>query len=388
MPDRSPGPVAGRRLALVLATSTGGVGQHVRSVSAALVEAGAQVLVCGPAATDELFDFSAGGAAFAPVEIAAGVRPLADLRAARRLRRRTAHCELVHAHGLRAGLVSVLAGTGRPVPLVVSWHNRVLASGLRARMLTPLERRVARGADVGLGASEDLVARIRDLGGRDARLGEVAAPALPPPAREPAAVRAELGATDRPLVLAVGRLHPQKGFDVLVRAAAGWRDRAPVPLVAIAGDGPLRPRLADQIAATGAPVRLLGRRADIADLLAAADLVVLPSRWEARSLVAQEALRAGRPLVTTTVGGLPGLVADGAVLVPPGDPAALDLAVRRLLDRPDLTAALTLRGQARALTWPTEADTAAHLVRLYAELLGRRRVGPISGGSGSARVLP
>src|SRR4051794_13466982 len=154
MAEPSPGPVAGRRLALVLATSTGGVGQHVRSVSAALVAAGAQVLVCGPAGTDELFDFSAGGAAFAPVEIAPGVRPVADLRAVRRLRRRTAHCELVHAHGLRAGLVAVLAGTGRPGPLVVSWHNRVLATGLRARVLTPLERRVARGADVGLGASE------------------------------------------------------------------------------------------------------------------------------------------------------------------------------------------------------------------------------------------
>ncbi len=387
MAEPSPGPVAGRRLALVLATSTGGVGQHVRSVSAALVAAGAQVLVCGPAATDELFDFSAGGAAFAPVEIAPGLRPLADLRAVRRLRRRTAHCELVHAHGLRAGLVARLAGTGRPGPLVVSWHNRVLATGLRARALTPLERRVARGADVGLGASEDLVTRIRALGGRDVRLGEVAAPALPPPATPPAAIRAELGATDRPLVLAVGRLHPQKGFDVLIRAAAGWRDRTPVPLVAIAGDGPLQSRLAGQIAATGAPVRLLGRREDVADLLAAADLVVLPSRWEARSLVAQEALRAGRPLVATTVGGLPGLVADGATLVAPDDPAALDLAVLRLLDHPDRAAALAARGQARSLTWPTEADTAAHLARLYAELLGRRRVDPTSGRSRSGRVL-
>ncbi len=386
--DPAPGPVVGRRLALVLATSTGGVGQHVRSVSAALVQAGAQVLVCGPAATDELFDFSAGGAAFAPVEIAPGLRPLADLRAARRLRRLTAHCEVVHAHGLRAGLVALLAGTGRRGPLVVTWHNRVLATGLRARALTPLERRVARGADVGLGASEDLVARIRRFGGRDVRLSEVAAPLLPPPARPASVVRAELGAADRPLVLAVGRLHPQKGFDVLIQAAARWRDRTPTPYVVIAGDGPLRSRLADDIVATGAPVVLLGRRDDVADLLAAADVVVLPSRWEARSLVAQEALRAGRPLVATSVGGVPGLVADGAVLVSPDDPVALDLAVRRLLDHPDRAAALAERGVARARTWPGEADTATQLARLYAELLGRRRVDPATRRSAFARVLP
>ncbi len=82
--------------------------------------------------------------------------------------------------------------------------------------------------------------------------------------------------------------------------------------VGIAGDGPLRAMLTDQIAAADAPVHLLGRRSDIADLLAAADLVVLPSQWEARSLAAQEALLAGRPLVATAVGGLPKLLGAGA----------------------------------------------------------------------------
>jgi glycosyltransferase involved in cell wall biosynthesis len=113
----------------------------------------------------------------------------------------------------------------------------------------------------------------------------------------------------------------------------------------------------------------LGRREDVADLYAAADVVVMPSVWEARSLTAQEALRAGRPLVATDVGDTAALVRDGAILVPPGDPIALGTAVRRLLDHPDEAAALARRGADVATRWPTEADTVAQVAAVYAELL-------------------
>jgi glycosyltransferase involved in cell wall biosynthesis len=113
---------------------------------------------------------------------------------------------------------------------------------------------------------------------------------------------------------------------------------------------------------------LLGRRTDVAELLAAADVVVLPSRWEARSLTAQEALRSGRPLVTTMVGGLPGLVQDAAVLVPPDDRDALVRAVSTLLDDPAEAARLAARGQALAATWPTESDTVREVAATYHEL--------------------
>src|SRR5690606_11317927 len=173
--------------------------------------------------------------------------------------------------------------------------------------------------------SADLVARAAALGARDARFGPVAAPPLPAPARPAAAVRAELElAPQTPLVLSVGRLHPQKGYDTLVDAAARWREREPSPVVVIAGTGPSYLRLAARISASRAPVRLLGHRTDIADLLAAADLAVVTSRWEARQLFAQEVLRTGTPLVATAVGGIPDLVGDAALLVPPGDVVALD----------------------------------------------------------------
>jgi glycosyltransferase involved in cell wall biosynthesis len=203
----------------------------------------------------------------------------------------------------------------------------------------------------------------------------VSAPPLPAPTRDRAAVRAGLGLPDgRPLVVAVGRLHPQKGYGTLLDAAARWAgdsaDRDAVPAVVVAGDGPQRAELAARIDAERLPVTLLGRRTDVADLLAAADLCVLPSVWEARSLTAQEALRSGTPLVATRVGGIPELVGDAAELVPAGDAAALSAAVTGVLADPARAARLAAAGRARAEQWPDDSGTARALVAVHRELLG------------------
>lgn len=345
--------------ALVLGPSTGGIGTHVRMLVTGLTARGWTVRVIGPPATDELFGFAAAGARFTAA-------PVSRPTAAAVLRRATADVDVVHAHGLRAGSVAALAGRR---PLVVTWHNAVLAlGGVRRRVAAAGEAAVARAATVTLAASEDLAARARALGGRDVRYAPVAAPR--PEVRQPvAAVRATLGMADgRSLVVSVGRLHRQKGHEVLIEAAARWVDLD--PLVVIAGDGPDEVTLRALVAARGAPVRLLGRRDDVPDLLAAADLVILASRWEARALVAQEALLLGRPLVASAVGGLPALLEDGAVLVPAGDIDALDAAGRELLDDPAARAALAARGRARAARWPTPEDTVEQVAAVYRELTG------------------
>jgi glycosyltransferase involved in cell wall biosynthesis len=169
------------------------------------------------------------------------------------------------------------------------------------------------------------------------------------------------------VVLSVGRLHPQKRYDVLVEAAATWRDIRPVPAVLVAGSGPAYLPLAALISAVHAPITLLGHRHDVADLLEAADVAVVTSDWEARQLFAQEALRAGVPLVATAVGGLPDLVGDAALLVPPGNVAAVSEAVRDLLGDEAKRADFRARGLQRAKTWPTEAVTVAQLAGIYAE---------------------
>jgi glycosyltransferase involved in cell wall biosynthesis len=357
------------RVALVLGSSTGGVGTHVARLAQGLVAAGREVTVHGPASTDALFGFTGTGATFAPVEIPASPR-LKDATAVASLRRswRAEPPAVVHAHGLRAGLVAGLA-RANSVPLVVTWHNAVLAEGFRGRTLALLERRVARNAEVTLCVSSDLVTRVRDLGGQDVRLAPVLAPPLPPPTADRASVRAELGVDDeQPLVLSVGRLHPQKAHHILITAAARWRTRKPPPVVFIAGTGPSFIQLGAQISEERAPVTLLGYRSDVPNLLVAADVAVVTSIWEGSQLFAQEALRAGVPLVATAVGGQPELVGDGAVLVPAGDVDAVDAAVVRLLDHPDERQQLAARARAQAAQWPTEEQTIASILRVYDEL--------------------
>jgi glycosyltransferase involved in cell wall biosynthesis len=170
-------------------------------------------------------------------------------------------------------------------------------------------------------------------------------------------------------VLGAGRLAPQKGFDTLLAAAAGWRDRQPVPLVVIAGAGPLADELARQAGDLGVDASFLGDRDDVAGLLAAADVFVLPSRWEGQPLILQEALRAGRPIVAADVGGVRDLTGDEAALLVPGnDPAALGRAVLDVLDDPELADRLSAAALSRAAGLPTEADAAAAVLQLYSEL--------------------
>ncbi|MEP7053826.1 MAG: glycosyltransferase family 4 protein [Actinomycetota bacterium] len=357
-------------ICLVLGSSEGGVGTHVRVLAARLVRLGVQVVVYGPAATHDLFDFASTGARVVPLPVNAGIRPLANRRSVALLRDLSGSADLVHAHGLRAGFVAVRA-TRPGIPVVVTWHNAVLAGGPRRLLFAAIEKRIARGATLNRAVSSDLLARIHDLGGVG-ELGPIGATRLRDSMVPVPQTRNAIGAGDRPLVLAVGRLHPQKGFDLLVEAASQLAVRLPKPLVAIAGEGPMRRHLETRILASGAPVKLLGRRADVAELLAAADVVVMPSRWEGSPLAAHEAMLAGRPVVATAVGGLPDLAAGGALdLVPAGDAAALAAAIARVLDDRSYAAGLAERGARRALSWPSGEASADAVIARYREILTR-----------------
>ncbi|MFG2635881.1 glycosyltransferase family 4 protein [Streptomyces sp. NPDC048362] len=355
------------RTVQVLGGGNAGSGAHVRSLAEGLVARGVRVTVCAPFEADRAYGFTGTGAAHVHVPRSSDPASVAALRAA------CADADLVHAHGLHASFRAALALGGRSTPLVVTWHNRARAEGARGHLLRLLERRVAKTAAVVLGTSSDLVDQARRSGARDARLAAVGLPGQRRPAPEDPdrlrpKTRAELGTTGRPLLIAVGSLERHRGYGVLLDAARAWRDLDPVPLVVVAGEGPLRAELQRRIEDERLPVRLIGRREDVPELLAAADLALLTSDWESRSVLAQEALHARVPLVATRVGGIPDLVGDAAELVPYGDADALAATVVRLLADPARRELLRERGVGQAAGWPTEDETVAQVLSVYDEL--------------------
>ncbi|GAB2476825.1 glycosyltransferase family 4 protein [Streptosporangium sandarakinum] len=371
------------RVAFVLGTSAGGVGRHVAMLAGGLAERGVRVVVAGPPATGESFGFGRLGARFTPVPISDRPRPRGDLQALRRLRALRG-ADVVHAHGLRAGALAALALAGTGTPLVVTLHNAATAGGAVGAVHAVLERIVARRADRVLVVSADLGERMRRLGARHVADAVVPAPPLAPSGRPPARVRAELGVGERPVLLTVARLAQQKGLETLLDVAAAFapgagEERGPEspaageergPVFLVAGEGPLRGPLRERIDREGLPVRLLGDRGDVADLLTVARALLVPSRWEGQPLTVQEALRAGVPVVATAVGGLPAMVGEAGLLVPYGDADAMREAVARVLADDglarDLGRAAVLRG--RALPGRREALEAA--LAVYRTLFG------------------
>ena len=376
-PAEVPGPAEPRlTVVFVLGLASGGTASHVSALAAGCRAAGLAVSVLGPAPT--LARLPAGFDTRA-VPIGDVPHPARDAAAFGRLRRWLAvrQTDVVHAHGVRAGALAALTiaslrPRARPA-LAVTVHNAP-PDGRSARLVyTLLERICARRADVVLCVSADLLARMRSLGAAALQF-DVPAPQRPAPAdAHVAATRAELGPAGRPVVLAVARLAPQKGLDVLIDAAARWRDRDPQPRTVIAGDGPLSGDLHARARQAGADVVFLGARDDVPALLAAADVVVVPSRWEARALIIQEAMRSGRPIVASQVGGTAELTGtDGALLVRPGDAGALAGAVAAVLDDGSLAARLGAAARARSATFPAEQDAVRAVLAIYARLPARR----------------
>lgn len=202
-----------------------------------------------------------------------------------------------------------------------------------------------------------------------------------PPAGRPRdpALRAAL-VDGRPdyVILTPARLHPQKGHTYLLEAAA----QIPDATFVLAGGGPLRADLEARARDLGVADRcvFLGQRSDVPDLLAAADLLVLPSLFEGLPLSVLEAMAAGRPVIATAIGGTDEAITSErtGLLVPPRDPAALASAIRRLRADPALARRLASAGRERVEREFSSDVTARQVMRIYDEAMAEA-------GDGNAR---
>lgn len=184
------------------------------------------------------------------------------------------------------------------------------------------------------------------------------------------ALRRELGVPEDGLVVgSAGRLHFQKGFDLLLKAWPRILAEFPGAELLIAGDGPERGRL-ESMAGPGA--RFLGEWSRMPELMGALDLFVLPSRWEGMPNVVLEAMAAGLPVVAARVGGAPELVVEGSdetgVLVEPGGSDALGRAMLSLLGDPDRRKRMGERAEAAVEKYSMERMVGRYL-DLYSGLL-------------------
>jgi glycosyltransferase involved in cell wall biosynthesis len=288
--------------------------------------------------------------------------------------------DVVHAHMLGSNCWGSVLGRLAGVPAIVAHEQTWSFRGGAIRKT--LDREViGRLADRIVTVSEQDRTRMAELEGvpRDKIvLIHNSVTARTPTGHD---VRGELGiAPDAPVLLALAMLRRQKALDVLLAAMAILRSRFPTLALVLAGgpdvDNPEADRLrmvTDELG-LGGTVHMVGRRDDVGDLLAAADIGVLSSDYEGTPLAVLEYMQAGLPVVSTSVGGVPEFVTDGVdgLLVPARDPAALADALTRLLDDPRRRVEMGGRGRERMKTEFGHERAVERFVALYDELLERR----------------
>ena len=315
------------------------------------------------------------------------IRPVWDLGGLVRLhaflRREPYH--IVHTHTSKAGFVGRLAARLAGVPVIVhtahgfAFHE---ASPVSSRLFySTLERMAARWCDRIVSVSEFHRRWAIELGMCSPRRIVAIPNGIASVSRnsevELGGLRRQLGVQhDDLLILSLARLAPDKGLEYLIEAAAILLRMGRRIQVAIAGEGPTRDRLEQMARNLGVTDRVvfLGFREDVGDLLAASDLVVLPSLREGLSMALLEAMAAGKPVIATSIGSQREMAshADIAWLVRPADTLALTEAILRLAEDRALMARLGSCARAVYESHYTEDRMLRSYRQLYFDLLSAK----------------
>ena len=404
--------MASPKILEVLEASVGGTRKHVLEILRGLAPSRFELhLACSFArAPDDADAFRALASRWARVIHVPMVRrpaPIADLRALGSLTRlmRAERYDLVHTHAAKAGFLGRRAARRAGVPVVLHTPHTFPFQQVDSRLAwlyRLLERRAARWADRLV-----LVAESQRHTALEARLCEperlvVVENGIALPRDEPAALRRryrdELGLTDAtPAIGFVGRITPQKDVQTFLDVAATLMSERPALRAFLVGttDRPrylrsLRPpaqREAWQALACGAtpapgttwsphlPVRVLGARPDAAELVAAFDVVVLPSRYEGLPYALLEAMACAVPVVASDVTGSHDVLEHEVtgLLAPAGDLHGFVAHVRRLLGHPGLARRLGAAARQRVAESFTQEAFVRRITELYEGELAKAR---------------
>lgn len=190
-------------------------------------------------------------------------------------------------------------------------------------------------------------------------------------------VRSSLGLDNSHVaVIVIARFHPVKGHAYLLEAIPSILDKAPHCRFLLVGEGPLEGELLTRIdeLKLADKVFILGVRNDVPRLLAASDIMVLPSLEEGLPNVILEGMAAGLPVVATSMGGIPELVIDRTtgILIPPGNAKTLAESTLELVNDRQLAKEMGIQGQMRVMTTFTASQTTRQYADLFAQLLARK----------------
>ena len=252
--------------------------------------------------------------------------------------------QIVHSHNARANVHARIACRMAHVPVQISTiHNSIFnygVSAVRQYLYVTAERFTARWCAQIIAVSEGISGDLMNRYGFHPEKITVVPNGVDLDRIEPQLDRSSARSgldvpADSTVILQVGRLTPQKGFDILLDAFSELQRDHPGLVLLLVGEGSSRYDLEEQARLLGIErqTRFLGHRDDIADLLCSADIVTLSSRSEGMPYTLLEAMAAGCPVIATRIPGIEEVVRseDLAVLVPPEDPEALASAISGLL---------------------------------------------------------
>jgi glycosyltransferase involved in cell wall biosynthesis len=307
-----------------------------------------------------------------------------DLTAVTRLARHLRHLQpdVVHTHLIHADLYGTLAARLTGTQTIISTrHND------DAFRRHPLVRMQIRALDRLTGHYIAISEWLRQYTIKQERMAPDKVttvhyglpPANPEATLTPNGLRSSLNVgLDTPLVGVVARLVEQKGLAYLLDAFRHVVSELPAAQLVVVGDGPLRSQLKARAAALGIAENVLftGWRDDAQRIIAAVDMLAMPSLWEGFGLVALEAMAHAKPIVATRVSTLPEVILDGpdgtGWLVPPRDPDALADALLHALRQPEIASAQGQRGYERLTEHFSPERMADQTLDIYERLLARR----------------